>query len=45
MKVKALIRYYESLLKDTGVFISISTKTLIEATIRALKKLPGDKEV
>lgn len=45
MTVKKLIHYYEALLKETSIFIAISTRTFIEFTIGALRKLPEDEEI
>jgi hypothetical protein len=45
MKVAALIRFYESMLKTTGVFLACSTRVAIEATLRALKKLDPEQVV
>lgn len=45
IRVKTCIRFWESLLKETGCLMGVTTVTFIEATIRHLKGLEVGKSL
>ena len=41
--LEGCIRFWESMLRDTGALMAISVRSQIEATIKLLKELQGIK--